>query len=78
MPVIFLGATLLATPLCPGCTLGPNPQVLTPGASLPLAIPQNSSLIGGRIYVQGADVGTSGGCSVPRLTLTNTVAMTIG
>jgi hypothetical protein len=78
VPVTFLGAALLATPLCAGCILGPNPQVLVPGSSLPLAIPQSTNLLGGRIYVQGADVGASNGCSTPRLTLTNTVVMTIG
>lgn len=78
VPVVFLGVNLLASPLCPGCTLGPNPQILLPGASLPLAIPQNRSLVGGQIYVQGADVGATGGCATPRMTVTDTVRMTIG
>lgn len=78
VPVLFLSATLLATPLCPGCTLGPNPDVLVPGSTLPLAIPNNRSLMGARIYVQGADVNATGGCSAPRMTVTNTVVMTIG
>ena len=38
-PVVFLGASLLNAPLCPACVLGANPDVVVPGATLPLTIP---------------------------------------
>lgn len=46
--------------------------------SLPLAIPPQLSLIGRRIYVQGADVGTASGCAGFPLTLTDTLVLEIG
>jgi hypothetical protein len=77
-PVVFLGLSLLNAPLCPACVLGANPDVVVPGATLPLTIPNNSGLVGARLHVQGADVGASAGCATPRLTVTDTVTMTIG
>lgn len=77
-PVVLLGASLLNVPLCPGCVLGANPDVVVPGATLPLNIPNNSGLVGARLHVQGADIGAGAGCATPRLTVTDTVTMTIG
>jgi hypothetical protein len=40
--------------------------------------PAEQQPIGDVIFLQGADVNAAGGCAVARLTLSDTVVMTIG
>ncbi len=74
-----------AIPLCPpaGCTLGAPIGLLLAVPSLTLPVPCDTSIIGGSVQTQGADVGAPGGCPagtpVPiQLTVTDTVTTVIG
>jgi hypothetical protein len=74
-----------AIPLCPpaGCTLGAPIGLLFAVPSLTLPVPCDTSIIGGSLQAQGADVGAPGGCPagtpVPiQLTVTDTVTTVIG
>jgi hypothetical protein len=82
-PFVCVGLTPLALPLCPaGCVLGVLPDIgCFPGGSFGAAIPCDPLLVGGQIYVQGLDLGASGGCASgapAELTLTQTIRTTIG
>ncbi|MBK9386120.1 MAG: hypothetical protein IPN34_15010 [Planctomycetes bacterium] len=77
---LFLGFAPLALPLCASCTLGTTLDIVLSGLALPpLAIPCDPLLVGGRIYVQGIDLGSLGGCAAPLpLRLSDTLRVTIG
>ncbi|MBK9386131.1 MAG: hypothetical protein IPN34_15065 [Planctomycetes bacterium] len=80
LPSILLGYVPLNLPLCATCTLGATIDAALVGTALPLApIPCDPLLVGGQIYVQGMDVGSSGGCALPLpFRLSSTYRITIG
>jgi hypothetical protein len=72
-PFVGYGTTLIGAPILPGCscTIGHDFAVLQSvplpplAASSTLSIPNQISLIGTTIYVQGLDALAPGGCTVP-------------
>lgn len=67
-----------STPFCT-CTLGHSWSAASFGATSTLNVPQNPSLVGASIKVQGADLfGSSGGCVAPQVAFTDTFTITIG
>ncbi|MBL8899148.1 MAG: hypothetical protein JNM84_16030, partial [Planctomycetes bacterium] len=77
---LFLGFAPLAVPLCASCTLGTTLDIVLSGTTFPpFAIPCDPLLVGGRIYAQGFDLGSPGGCTSPLpLRLSDTLRITIG
>jgi hypothetical protein len=64
VPVMWVGSAA-ASPLCGGCTLGANLDILIPGVTaISGVIPCEAALLGGGFSVQGADVFSMGGCAV--------------
>lgn len=61
-----------------GCSFGTDWSTATFGSTLNLSIPANPSYLNVRFYVQGADVGASGGCGYVLYTLTDSYEVTIG
>lgn len=82
IPLLWLGPSTFL-PLCSGCALGAGLGVVLPTSSLIAIIPCSTSLIGGTISIQGADLLAPGGCPagspVPvSFTVTHTIDLTIG
>ncbi|MCA8973547.1 MAG: hypothetical protein KDC98_02445 [Planctomycetes bacterium] len=77
-PFIGLGLTLMNTRYCTACTIGPNWAAAVMGSSHTLSIPCTAAVVGLRFHVQGADFKAPGGCTVPVMTLTDTLTFTIG
>ena len=78
-PATFVGFgfNLTPTPFCV-CTVGHDWGVALFANSASIAIPNDPSLIGVILGVQGAGLGGTGGCTAPRLTFTDTLVVTVG
>lgn len=61
-----------------GCTFGTDWSTAVFGSSLGIAVPANPSYLNLRFYVQGADLGATGGCGYVLYTLTDSYEITIG
>jgi hypothetical protein len=77
VPIIGLGLTVAAFPLCPGCTLGHEWTVFVPTTSYVLDIPNTPALSGLRVGIQGGDVFAATGCLGIPLSLSDTLVLTI-
>jgi PKD repeat protein len=63
-PFVNVGLYPLGVPLCAaGCVLGATLEGTYPGASLAAPVPCDPTIRGGDFYVQGFDLGASGGCA---------------
>lgn len=76
-PVIGLGFQFAPVPFC-GCTIGHDWTISVLGGSLSLTVPNSRFLVGLNVGFQGVDAFGAGGCASPRLTLTDTIVVTIG
>lgn len=75
-PLVGYGLTALGIPFC-NCTVVHDFSVLIGGPSHTLSIPNNPTLVGIAIYIQGVDFLAPGGCPNPLLTLTDGFSFTI-
>lgn len=76
-PLLGIGFNIVSLPFC-SCTIGHDWLFAFGAPSLPLFIPNNLSLSGLSVGLQGLDFGGAGGCAAPPLTLTDTIVLTIG
>lgn len=74
---VGFGVNNTPTPFC-GCTIGHEWAVAMLGPVTTLSVPSLSSIIGLSVFAQGLDLGGTGGCSAPTLTLTDTIEVQIG
>jgi hypothetical protein len=77
LPFVGYGFNLTTTPFC-GCTIGHNWEGSFFGGAVNLTIPCDPFFIGLQFGLQGLDLGGTGGCASPQLTVTDTVIVTIG
>jgi hypothetical protein len=79
-PVLLIGTSIPPIALCSGCLLGIDPFTATiiQADSISAVIPPEGGYVNGLIAVQGADIGSTSGCSgsVP-LSLSEEVIITI-
>jgi PKD repeat protein len=81
--LLWIGLSNLAFPLCTGCTLGASLDYPLVQSRLASGVPCDPTLIGGTFFVQGAELGTAGGCAIGSpfpfpLTLTRTLRVQLG
>lgn len=76
--LLGFGLNEIGAPLCSACTIGHEWSVIVAGASASLSIPSNPALIGVAFAAQAGDLLATGGCSSPMVTLSDTLAFTIG
>ena len=78
--VLWIGVTPMTTALCGGCDLGTLPIVFIPAGTFTATIPCDLALVGAEYFVQGADLGTFGGCALGStfVQLTGTLRARIG
>ena len=77
LPFVGYGFNLTTTAFC-GCTIGHNWEGSFFGSAVNLTIPCDPFFIGLQFGLQGLDLGGTGGCASPQLTVTDTVVVTIG
>jgi hypothetical protein len=76
LPFIGLGFPP-GLPFCT-CTVGHSWSSANFGSQHVLVVPNNPSFLGIQVGIQGAGLGTSGGCIAPSVSLSNTVIFTVG
>ncbi len=77
IPIIGLGVALASVPLCPGCTLGHEWSALSAGSAFMLNIPNNPSLSGIQVGIQGGDVFAASGCLGLPVAFSDTLVLTV-
>lgn len=76
-PFVGFGLVNLGLPFC-GCTVGHEWAAAVQGPTVTVAIPSTPGLLGFNLFAQGMDFLGTGGCASPQLTLTDTIALTVG
>ena len=75
-PFVGYGVTSLGVPFC-GCTVLHEFSFLVGGPQHSLSLPNNPTLFGVQVLMQGLDFLAPGGCPDPMLTLTDGYTFTI-